>query len=479
MAQRDSETASENTPKKLKDTRRSPERFFRNRRFCFAMTSLGFPSASKDVYYEQEAPREFRGTVTSEGAKALIYKLKSKHLEVVISEFGATVVNVKYRGEELTLNHGTLEELERGDAYYGATVGRYANRIRRGRYVLDGKVMTLPTNDNGTHWLHGGPRGWSHRIWKGAIKEGPVIELVLDDEDPAFPGAGVRATTRYRVEKENLEMTWDVVHLDGETEPTIVNVTNHIYWNLTGDLFQKVHDHLLWMPYGKRYVVTDDGGIPTGNLRPIKEHGKLDFWSAPRWIGDVDNGLDHCFIHEPDANPDPYADPGATMPMRSLKASLVCQSHKLRMDLHSDHPALQVYMANFLPDDKDAVPHDRHRAVCLEPQHCPDSPNHDNFPPGFILRPGSSYHHAARFSFISLRQPFGKKECPACGHTPGLQEPFYSSMMARNLQRQQDALRLGLLPKNLHPDSSSSDGFTIPDSASFPTPSLPPVTYID
>jgi len=185
-----------------------------------------------------------------------------------------------------------------------------------------------------------------------------------------------------------------------------VNVTTHVYWNLTGNLFQKISDHLLWVPYGLRYVVNDeDDGLPTGTLRRIKESKRLDFWSAARWLGDT-GGLDHCFVHEPRDG----------VPMKALKATLECQSHRLRMQLDSDHPALQVYTANALPDEYAARPHDRHRAVCLEPQHCPDSPNHpDDFPPGFVLRPGHAYHHRATFSFTVQR--FGEKTCPSCGHT--------------------------------------------------------------
>jgi aldose 1-epimerase len=281
----------------------------------------------------------------------------------------------------VTLGFDSLAGYLADRAHLGALTGRYANRIANGRFTLDGHEYRLPQN-SGTCTLHGGPGGFAYLVW-GAEPDGEDLLLTLrsPDGDQGFPGA-LDVRVRYRLDGNALVIDY---HATSDA-PTVVNLTNHAYFNLAGG--GSVIDHVLTIA-ADRITATDAAAIPTGELRPVAGT-PMDFRAATaigaRIEADYDqlklgHGYDHNYVLADGAR-------SAAQPAATVSAG------GMAMDVLTTEPGVQLYTGNFL----NGTPFARRSALCLETQHFPDSPNHPEFP-STVLRPGATFSSRTLFQF--------------------------------------------------------------------------------
>ncbi|MGW7434640.1 aldose epimerase family protein [Streptomyces sp. NPDC054849] len=284
--------------------------------------------------------------------------------------------------------------------YFGATVGRYANRISRGRLVVDGVTHRLATQENG-HTLHGGPDGFDQRVWRcepfhTAHRTGVRLFLHSPHGDQGFPGAlHVRVT--YTLDRDdNLTLSYQAV----TDAPTIVNLTNHTYWNLEGEGRGDVLAHHLQVE-APSYTPVDAALIPDGPHRPVS--GTPFDLRRPRRLSDVltrpdaqlglaGGGFDHNWVLD-----------GARRASPRKAAVLYAPASGRRMEVSTTEPGIQVYTAQGLTGDiagKGGRPYHAYAGVALETQHFPDSPNRPDYPP-VVLRPGELYRSTTIHSFTT------------------------------------------------------------------------------
>lgn len=324
-------------------------------------------------------------------------------LSATVITYGARLqaMRVPDRGgvlADITLGFPDIGGYLSDTAYFGATVGRVANRIAAGRFTLDGQLVEVPAN-NGANALHGGPEGFDRRLWGViAVEAEPVarvtLGLVSPDGDQGFPGA-LTATASFSLDDEDV-LTVD--YMASCDRPTVVNLSNHAYWNLGGEGSGTALDHLLTIP-ADTFLPTDDGAIPTGAFRPV-DGSAFDFRS-PRRIGArirdaadeqllIGRGYDHNFV----------VDRAATESPR-LVARLEDDRSGRVLEVLSTQPGVQFYSGNFLDGTVAGKSGRRYRqgdAVALEPQMFPDTPNRPEF--GSIrLEPGMRYRNLILFRF--------------------------------------------------------------------------------
>lgn len=312
-----------------------------------------------------------------------IVRLDNGELSIGAIAFGASLVEVGVADREGAVANVVLgldspeRYLERAaNPHLGAIAGRFANRLGGARFVLGGRVVSLTANE-GRNCLHGGDPGFSRRPW-AIVDHGPssvTFELTSEDGDQGFPGTCV-ARCCYRIDGPSLH-----IELTATTDaPTVVNLTNHAYWNLSGVPRSTVADHLLEVS-ADRYVPVDDDLIPTGTLAPV-EGTPFDLRSAAE-LGE--RRLDHCLVFG-----------------ERRSARLVHPASGRCLSLDTTEPGVQVYTGSKL-----RPPHVASGGVCLEAQRLPDAPNQPAFErpplPSSVLRPGETYCHRTSIRFSSLR----------------------------------------------------------------------------
>ncbi len=323
-----------------------------------------------------------------DGSAARLLTLGSAPGPVVeILTLGATVHRLEVAGADggrrnVVLGHATVaERLASGD-YLGGTIGRYANRIADGRFVLDGREIVVGAHDRGNS-LHGGPDGFDRRLWDVVSHGLDEVTLRLDspDGDQGFPGA-VEVLVRYELTGEVLRCEM----LATTDAPTVLNLTNHAYFNLDGEGEGTVDDHLLTV-VADEFTPVDPRGIPLGGHAPVAGT-PLDL-RTPTRIGTVVraehaqvvdmHGIDHNYVVRGDG----------------VRTHAVLESPRsgLRLELRSDQPGLQVYTGNALDGTRRSTRRGRYRqgdGIALEPQLFPDSPHHPEWPTP-VVRPGDTY----------------------------------------------------------------------------------------
>jgi aldose 1-epimerase len=338
---------------------------------------------------------------TAGGEDVALYTLTNAHgMEVRTIARGATIVSIRVPDRtgalgDVTLGFDSLAGYE-GDAnpFLGNVVGRYANRIGGAAFALDGKTYKLAANDGANH-LHGGVRGFDKYVWKGKeiARDGAVgVEWTMTspDGDEGYPGT-LKATVTYLLTPED-ELV--VEYLATTDKPTVVNLTQHAYFNLGGEGSGNVLDHVLQI-HAARYTPVAPGLIPTGELAPVAGT-PLDF-TRPERIGarieaaheqmKLGSGYDHNWVLDRKGD-------GLVHAVRAVEP----KSGRV-MDVHTTEPGLQVYTANFLDTvGKGGHKYGRRDAVCFETQHYPDSPNKQDFP-STVLRPGETYRSKTVFAF--------------------------------------------------------------------------------
>jgi aldose 1-epimerase len=299
---------------------------------------------------------------------------------------------------DVTLGYDTLPEYEKDKSYLGALVGRYANRIRAGRFALDGRDYTLARNAGGNH-LHGGMRGFNKAVWtvepfEEAADVGLVLQHVSPDGDEGYPGT-LRTRATYRLTALG-ELAIDFSATTDKATP--VNLTQHAYFNLAGSGSGDILGHLLELG-ASRFTPVDATLIPTGELRSVR--GTPFDFSTPERIGArigaddeqlrLAGGYDHNFVLDR---------PGGAEPM--LAARLTDPVSGRGVDIHTTEPGMQFYTGNFLDGTvmgKGGVAHRYRSGLALETQHFPNSPNEPAFP-STILRPGAEHRSRTIYHFV-------------------------------------------------------------------------------
>lgn len=336
-----------------------------------------------------------------------LYALKNTHgMALRVLEYGGIIVSLAVpdrtgRVDNVVLGFDRLEDYERSSPYFGAIIGRFGNRIARGRFTLDGRTYTLATN-NGSHHLHGGVRGFDKVTWKVSPFErqdssGLVLHYTSPDGEEGYPGT-LRTTLTYTLTEGN-ELIFDYEATSDRATP--VNLTQHSYFNLAGAGEGDVLGHVLTLN-ANSFTPVDSTLIPTGEIRSV-EGTPFDF-RTPAAIGariDQDDeqlryggGYDHNFVLSKRGTGGSTDDP-------TLAARVFDPTSGRVMEIYTTEPGLQFYSGNFLDGTlrgKNGVLYGPRSGFAMETQHFPDSPNHPQFP-STILRPGSQYRSRTLLRF--------------------------------------------------------------------------------
>jgi len=315
-------------------------------------------------------------------------------------DYGATIVSLEVPDKDGKLGNvavglKTPEEYAKNTAFFGATIGRYGNRIAKGKFTLDGKEYSLATNNAPNH-LHGGPKGFDKQMWKGEEVKSPdgsamgiKFTYTSKDGEENYPGT-LNATVTYWLTKDN------AVKIDYEAttdKDTVVNLTNHAYWNLAGPgAANGILDHELMLNADK-YLAVDPSLIPTGKMVDVKDDPVMDF-TKPKKIGPGIDELkkagktvyDHCYaLRSQDGK-------------QAVAAKLTDPASGRTMEVTTDQPGIQLYTGNFLTGGPETGGIKQHGALCLETQHYPDAPNHPEFATT-VLKPGEAYKTSTTYKF--------------------------------------------------------------------------------
>jgi aldose 1-epimerase len=298
--------------------------------------------------------------------------------------------------EDIVLGFDSLEEYVKENPYFGALIGRYGNRIARGRFSLDGENYQLPQNNGGNN-LHGGPRGFDQRVWN--IQEYPAdngcalkLSYLSRDGEEGFPGNLQTEVIYHLTDKNELKISYRAI----TDKKTVVNLTQHTYFNLSGNGKQDILEHELMLNADK-FAPIDKTLIPTGELKPVTRT-PFDFKTSraiDSRMNEADeqlifgNGYDHCWVLKDSK--------------QGLKlAAIICdRSNGRTVTVHTTEPGIQFYSGNFLDGSltgKYGVVYKKYFGLCLETEHFPDSPNQKHFP-SVELSPGEVYKTQTIFAF--------------------------------------------------------------------------------
>ena len=340
------------------------------------------------------------------GCEVYKYTLTNANgMSVVISNFGATILNINVPDKvgELADVIGGYDDLQsyiEADGYQGAIIGRVGNRICRGQFTLDGVDYNMFIN-NGPNHLHGGKEGFDKKIWQVLSLNDdaePSVKLFLlsKDKDEGYPG-NLSVTITYTLTDDNSI----AIHYEATTDKrTIINLTNHAYFNLGGYNSGKIYEHVLWLD-ADTYLPTDETLIPTGEIKSV-QGTPFDF-RLPKMIGRdihlhdrdliIAGGYDHCLNFT-----------GGETKLPKLRAKVVHEQSGRVMEMYTNQPCVQFYSGNFLTNDKFPFKNNcsqhKQMAFCLETQHMPDAINHDNFT-SVILNPDEKYDYTTIYKFYT------------------------------------------------------------------------------
>lgn len=343
-------------------------------------------------------PAKFQTEVNN--AQTALYTLKNKAgMEVCITNFGGRIVSVMVPDKngnmkDVVLGFDSIADYVNIPSDFGASIGRYANRIKDGKIVIDGDTIQLPQNNFG-HCLHGGPKGWQYQVYEAKQIDGTKLELVRQspDGDENFPG-NVTAKVTYTLTDDN---SIDISYEATTDKKTVINMTNHSYFNLSGDAQKPITDHLLYVNADK-FTPVDSTFMTTGEILDVKGT-PMDFTVAKTVGQDIDkyeydqlkngNGYDHNWVLNTNGD------------IKQVAARLTSPVSGITLEVYTDEPGIQVYSGNFLDGTvkgKKSIVYNQRAAICLETQHYPDSPNKPEWP-SVLLEPGKTYRSHCIFKF--------------------------------------------------------------------------------
>lgn len=345
--------------------------------------------------------KEHFGTLTDGRAVALYTLVNDNGLKTTITSYGGIVVSLWVPDRDGTpgdvvLGFDTLDEYIKHNPFFGCLIGRYGNRIGGGRFTLDGVEYVLAQN-NGPNHLHGGRQGFDKKLWDAQAIElpnGPALKLryVSPDGEEGYPGT-LSVEVVYTLTNDNaLRMDYRAT----TDKPTLVNLTNHSYFNLSAGQAETILDHELTL-YADHFTPVDATLIPTGELRPV-DGTPLDFRTPTRVGARIDandeqlrfgGGYDHNWV--------------INGPMGQLRPAARLYEPKSGrvMEVWTTEPGVQFYSGNMMPpamSGKNGRTYPRRGGLCLETQHYPDSPNKPHFP-STVLRPGETYATTTLYKF--------------------------------------------------------------------------------
>ena len=347
-------------------------------------------------------PKNFETVV--DGDSTALYVLTNKNgMEVCVTNFGARIVSVmvpdaKGQLQDVVLGFDSIGQYIRIPSDFGAAIGRYANRINKGQISVGGETIQLPVNNYG-HCLHGGPQGWQYKVFKATPigTSGLKLTLVSPDGDMNFPG-NVTVSVTYRLTDDN---AIDIQYEGTTDKETILNMTNHSYFNLNGDASTPITDDTLFIN-ADAFTPVDSTFMTTGEITSVAET-PFDF-TTPTPIGariDMEDneqlanghGYDHNWVLRESND------------ITTVAAKVVSPVTGIVLEVLTDQPGIQIYTGNFLDGTvtgKKGVVYNRRAAICLETQVYPDSPNKSLVNPSWpspYLKPGETYTHHTIFRF--------------------------------------------------------------------------------
>lgn len=336
-----------------------------------------------------------------DGRPIELYRLKNPKMEAEFMSYGAGIISLTLpdrtgERQNVVLGFNSLDDYvenhrSKAPFFFGSTIGRYANRIANAHFALDGQAYLLAKN-NGPHSLHGGPGGFYNVVWNAQpIENGISFHYLSKDGEEGFPG-NLSITVRFVLGGADLK----IEYLASTHKTTVVNLTNHAYFNLAGAGYPSILSHELKL-FASQFTPVDSGTIPTGEIRSVAGSA-LDFRQANA-IGErihdrdeqlkVANGYDHNFVLDDSSN------------QLKLAAEVYEPTSGRVLEVLTTEPAIQFYSGNYLGGSargKSGEPYVKHSGLCLETQHFPDSPNHANFP-STVLRAGETFHSVTIYRF--------------------------------------------------------------------------------
>jgi aldose 1-epimerase len=332
---------------------------------------------------------------TADGTEVTLFTLISENgVEASVMTYGALLTSLKTpdrqgRTGEITLGFEDLQPYLGDHPYFGATIGRFANRIGDGRFTLDGKDYSLALNENGACHLHGGERGFDKVLWNGRAEASQVIFTYSSPNgEEGYPGA-VEVRAIYRLSDDGVLTTEYVATSDAATP---INLTNHTYWNLAGS--GDVLSHTLTMSCS-HYLPVNKKLVPTGEIRPVSADPAMDF-TTPHTLGEriaqVSGGYDHCYVIDESSE-----SPAPALVMEESQTGR-------RMEVRTTQPGVQLYTGNFLDGTitgRGGEVYRKHSGFCVETQAFPDAINRPEFP-SCVLRPGERFNHKTEFAFTAV-----------------------------------------------------------------------------
>ena len=342
-------------------------------------------------------PKNFQAEVN--GKQTQLYTLTNANgMEVCITNFGGRIVSIMVpdkNGEmkDVVLGFDSIADYINVPSDFGAAIGRYANRINQGKLVLDGDTIQLPQNNYG-HCLHGGPTGWQYQVYAGQQVNDSTLQLTMQspDGDNNFPG-NVTAHVTYTLKGDNsIDIKYDAT----TDKKTVINMTNHSYFNLSGNPQNTITDNILYVN-ADSITPVDSTFMTTGEMLAL-EGNSMNFKNAKSINEGIDMtneqvkfgmGIDHNYVLNTKGN------------MEEVAARVVCPSTGISLEVYSDEPGIQVYTGNFLDGTvtgKKGIVYQQRVGLCLESQHYPDSPNKPQWP-SVILEPGQTYQSHCIFKF--------------------------------------------------------------------------------
>ncbi len=343
--------------------------------------------------------KDFVAQVNGKATKLFILK-NATGMEACITNYGGRLVSLLVpdrdkKMKDVVLGYGTIADYLAVDGNYGALIGRYGNRIKNGQFTLDGKTYQLPQNNNG-HCLHGGPNGFHNQVWDAEQLDAQTLKLtyLAKDGEEGFPG-NLKVSVIYKLTNQN---AIDIQYEATTDKPTVVNLTNHSYFNLSGRLGSQILDHYIHIN-ADSYLAVDETLIPIA-ITPV-EGTPMDLRTPALIKAGINEdyeqlvfgkGYDHNWLLNTKNS------------ISQIAAKVYHDGSGIVMDVYTTEPGIQFYSGNFMTNDKRGkygITYIHRGALCLETQHYPDSPNQLEFP-STVLRPGEKYTSRCIYQFKTV-----------------------------------------------------------------------------
>ena len=362
----------------------------------------GCTATTKEELTESGLKRsDFQTEVNGEKTDLFVLKNKNK-MEVCVTNFGGRIVSVMVPDKDgnmkdVVLGFDSIQDYIKYPSDFGASIGRYANRINQGRFTLDGVEYQLPQNNYG-HCLHGGPKGFQYRVYKGVQKSDQELQLtyLAKDGEEGFPG-NLQCTVIMKLTDDN---AIDIQYEAETDKPTIINMTNHSYFNLDGDPSTDNSAYLLTLN-ADSYTPVDSTFMTTGEIVTV-EGTPMDFRTAKKIGQDIEAEFDQLkFTGGYDHN---YVTDNYAKGNRRLIATAYSDKTGIAMDVTSDCPCVQFYAANFVENEhgKNGHTYNKRDAFCLETQVEPNAVNVEDFHSP-ILNAGEQYDSVTAYHFYIIK----------------------------------------------------------------------------